>query len=83
MPLPTSKVAVLFLPDEAGYIDVCESGHQVLTVESIHNAAVAGDGVSKVLKESKDQGVITSELMYLLSLGSTGVTCVRGYQCVI
>lgn len=44
--------AVLYLPDEAGYIDVCEGGHQVLTVESIHDAAVAGDGAGKVLQET-------------------------------
>lgn len=35
-------------PDEASYVDMCEGGHQVLTVESIHDAAVAGDGVGKV-----------------------------------
>ncbi len=44
---------VLFLPDEAGYVDMCESGHQVLTVKSVHDAAVARDGVGKVLKEKK------------------------------
>lgn len=62
------ETPVVVLPDEAGYVDVCEGGHQVLTVESIHDAAVAGDGAGKVLEERKDQGVITSELRYLLSL---------------
>lgn len=45
----------LFLPDEAGYVDVCEGGHQVLTVEPVHDAAVSGDGVGEVLKERRDE----------------------------
>ena len=40
-------------PDEAGDIDVRECGHQVLTVEPIHDAAVAGDSARKVLRESR------------------------------
>lgn len=38
------------LPDEAGYVDVREGGHQVLTVEAIHDAAVSRDGAGKVLQ---------------------------------
>lgn len=64
---PPSEPPSVFLPDEAGYIDVREGGHQVLTVEPIHDATVAGDGVGKVLQERRDQGVVTSELRYLLS----------------
>lgn len=37
------------LPDEAGYVDMREGGHQVLTVEAIHDAAVSWDGAGKVL----------------------------------
>lgn len=40
------------LPDEAGYVDVREGGHQVLAVESIHDAAMSGDGAGKVLQRS-------------------------------
>lgn len=61
----SSELSFLFLPDEAGYIDVCEGGHQVLTVEPIHDATVAGDGVGKVLKKRREQGVIPTELSYL------------------
>lgn len=50
----------LFLPDEAGYVDVCEGGHQVLTVKPIHDAPVAGDGAGKVLQERRELGVSTS-----------------------
>lgn len=38
------------LPNEAGYVDVREGGHQVLTVEAIHDAAVSWDGAGKVLQ---------------------------------
>lgn len=55
-----SEPLFFFLPDEAGYIDVREGGHQVLTVESIHDATVAGDGAGKVLQERGEQRVITS-----------------------
>lgn len=40
------------LPDEAGDVDVREGGHQVLAVESIHDAAVSRDGAGKVLQRS-------------------------------
>lgn len=40
----------LHSPDEAGDIDVCEGGHQVLTVKPIHDAAVAGDSAGEVLQ---------------------------------
>lgn len=40
------------LPDEAGDVDVREGGHQVLAVESVHDAAVSGDGAGKVLQQS-------------------------------
>lgn len=40
------------LPDEAGDIDVGEGGHQVLAVESVHDAAVSRDGAGKVLQQS-------------------------------
>lgn len=39
------------LPDEAGNVDVSESCHQVLTVEAVHDAAVARNGVGKILRE--------------------------------
>lgn len=35
-------------PDKAAYVNMRESGHQVLAVEAIHDAAVARDGVGKV-----------------------------------
>lgn len=35
--------------DEAGDVDVDEGGHQELTVEAVHDAAVPGDHVSEVL----------------------------------
>lgn len=68
----------LFLPDEAGYIHVREGGHQILTVESIHDTTVAGDGVGKVLQERRDQGIMTSKHRYMLSVGLTGVRPVYG-----
>lgn len=57
---------------------MCEGGHQVLTVKSIHDATVAGDGVGEVLQERREQGVITPELTYLLRL--TNTSCVCGCQ---
>lgn len=41
------------LPDEAGNVDVDESGHEVLAVETVHNAAVTRDGVGKILRQVK------------------------------
>jgi len=35
-------------PDERVNVDVDERGHDHLTVEAIHEAAVTGDGVSKI-----------------------------------
>lgn len=49
-------VAARLLPDEAGYVDVREGGHQVLAVESIHDAAVSGDGAGKVLQQRHSRG---------------------------
>lgn len=40
------------LPDEAGDVDVREGGHQVLAVESVHDAAMSWDGAGKVLQQS-------------------------------
>ena len=51
---------VFLLPDEAGNVDMREGGHQVLAVESIHDASVARDGVSKVLQNRGGQVVIIS-----------------------
>lgn len=49
----TWKHPSLHSPDETGDIDVCECGHQVLTVKPIHDAAVAGDSACKVLQERR------------------------------
>lgn len=46
------------LPDKAGYVDVREGGHQVLAVESIHDAAVSGDGAGKVLQQSSSTAAV-------------------------
>lgn len=43
------------LPNKAGYVDVCEGGHQVLTVEAIHDAAVSWDGAGKVLQVEQNR----------------------------
>lgn len=36
-------------PDEAGDVNINEGGHEVLAVESVHDASVTWDGVGKVL----------------------------------
>lgn len=36
--------------NEAGDVDIDERGHQELAVEAVHDAAVAGDHVTKVLE---------------------------------
>lgn len=51
---PASHPA-LHSPDETGDIDVCECGHQVLTVKPIHDAAVAGDSAGKVLQKRRGE----------------------------
>lgn len=46
------------LPNEAGYVDVREGGHQVLTVEAIHDAAVSWDGAGKVLQAEQSRAAL-------------------------
>lgn len=43
------------LPDEASNVDINKCGHEVLAVESVHNAAVTRDSVGKILK---GQGIV-------------------------
>lgn len=50
------NLQALHSPDETGDIDVCECGHQVLTVKAIHDAAVAGDSACEVLQERRGEG---------------------------
>lgn len=40
-------------PDEAGDVDVDEGGHEVLTVEAVHNSSVPRNGVGEVLQQSR------------------------------
>lgn len=43
------------LPDEACNVNVNKCGHEILAVESVHDAAVTRDRVGKILKgEKKD-----------------------------
>lgn len=51
----TCKPPALHSPDETGDIDVCECGHQVLTVKPIHDAAVAGDSAGEVLQKRRGE----------------------------
>lgn len=44
-----------FVPDETGDVDVGERGHQVLTVEAVHDSSVAGDGAGKVLGRRRNE----------------------------
>lgn len=43
------------LPDEAGDVDVDEGGHEILAVKPVHDAAVAWDGVCKILKREREK----------------------------
>ena len=40
-------------PDERVDVDVDESGHEELAVETVHDAAVAGDDVAEILRGKK------------------------------
>lgn len=50
---PFHTSARVYLPDEAGDVDVNKGGHEVLTVEPVHDASVTRDGVGKVLKPNR------------------------------
>lgn len=43
-------VRLCSVPDEAGDVDVNKGGHEVLAVESVHDATVTRDGVGEILK---------------------------------
>lgn len=45
-----TDVLLCGVPDEAGDVDVDKGGHEVLAVESVHDATVTRDGVGKILK---------------------------------
>ena len=42
--------AAILIPDEAPDVDVGEGGHQVLTVEAVHDPTMTWDGVGKILQ---------------------------------
>lgn len=43
-------VLLCSVPDEAGDVDIDKGGHEVLAVESVHDATVTRDGVGEILK---------------------------------
>lgn len=46
------------LPDEASNVDINKCGHEVLAVESVHNATMTRDGVGKILKGQRTVHVL-------------------------
>lgn len=53
-------------PDEAGDVDVDKRSHEVLAVESVHDAAVTWDGVGKVLRGRKTERGDWSALLSMI-----------------
>lgn len=46
------------LPDEASNVNINKCGHEVLAVESVHNAAMTRDSVGKILKGKRTVDVL-------------------------
>lgn len=46
------------LPDEASNVNIYKCGHEVLAVESVHNAAMTRDSVGKILKGKRTVDVL-------------------------
>lgn len=45
-------------PDEAGNVDINKCSHEVLAVESVHNATMTRDSVGKILKGQRTVHVL-------------------------
>lgn len=41
----------MHLPDETSNVDINKCGHEVLAVESVHDAAMTRDSVGKILEQ--------------------------------
>lgn len=48
-------IQMLVLPDEACNVDINKCGHEVLAVESVHDATVTWDSVGKILTRHKER----------------------------
>ena len=71
------------LPDEAGNVDINKCGHEVLAVESVHNATVTRDSVGKILKGQRTGHVLGQLLKRLTDINRCNLSSFANTQNIL